>query len=180
MHVDHPHRLSMVRWQPRIPPPPLPIINTLPTYPLLPRRFVYDGERKLLNGSIKLLIGLVSNSSDVHIFCNSIYLISPLSPLPPSYLSPPSSPIEYLSTDLSREIVSISTFYLDKYLSKHYVDEEVRSVYLIWSYLVHFCSEPFRYSSPPLLSPPYSTLPLHLHNTAALPTCCHGIYIPSH
>ena len=30
-------------------------------------------------------------------------------------------------TDLDREIVSISTFYLDKYLSMHYVDEEVRT-----------------------------------------------------
>ena len=34
--------------------------------------------------------------------------------------------------DLSREIVSISTFYLDQYLSKHYVDEEVR-VYLLFA-----------------------------------------------
>lgn len=30
-------------------------------------------------------------------------------------------------TDLDREIVSISTFYLDQYLSMTYVDEEVRS-----------------------------------------------------
>ena len=29
-------------------------------------------------------------------------------------------------SDLDRELVAISTFYLDKYLSTHYVDEEVR------------------------------------------------------
>lgn len=31
-----------------------------------------------------------------------------------------------IHSDLDREIVSVSTFYLDKYLSMHYVDEEVR------------------------------------------------------
>ena len=56
-------------------------------------------------------------------------LYPPLQLLYPVFIYPiPSLQCQFTITDLSREIVSISAFYLDQYLSKHYVDEEVRHI----------------------------------------------------
>jgi len=60
-------------------------------------------------------------------------LYPPLQLLYPVFIypnPPPSLQYQLLMKDLSREIVSISAFYLDQYLSKHYVDEEVRTCLL--------------------------------------------------
>ena len=88
--------------------------------------YVYGGEKRLLNGSIKLWIDLVSlyvyHTSYVRLFI----FLHQQNVHGYTHINHTLSLFHFLGVDLDREIVGISTFYLDRYLSMNYVEEEVR------------------------------------------------------